>query len=210
MLSRKGYIAMESTDGFYYQLITESSPELISCHDPNGVFLSASAAAEALTGYAPVRLIGHPLYEFLHPKDGESVKAGYTSALLRQIPYTANFRFRHRDGNYVWLEMTCRVIRSPDGTGPQALAFFHDISDSKHIEDTLRILAHGNSASAGPNPFYPLVSQVAFALRVSFAFITEIADEPCTRVRMLAFWNGKDFGNPFEYGLSGTPCDAVI
>src|SRR5262245_19201822 len=136
---------MENTEGFYYRLITESSPELISWHDPNGVFLYASAASEALTGYAPVHLIGRSLYEFLHPKDADNVKGGYASALVRQIAYSVNYRFRHKEGHYVWLDTTCRVIKSPDGKGPQLLAFSRDISDSKHIEDTLRMLAQGSS-----------------------------------------------------------------
>jgi hypothetical protein len=53
------------------------------------------------------------------------------------------------------------------------------------------------------------VRHLAVALDVEYAFVAEVLDEPATRARILAFWTGADYGEPFEYGLVGTPCETV-
>jgi formate hydrogenlyase transcriptional activator len=40
--------------------------------------------------------------------------------------------------------------------------------------------------------------------------VAECTDETKKKVRMLAFWQGEDFGNNIEFPLAGTPCQAVI
>jgi len=45
---------------------------------------------------------------------------------------------------------------------------------------------------------------------VRYAFVTECTDATVTRVRTLAFWMGKGFGDNFEYALADTPCENVI
>ena len=48
-------------------------------------------------------------------------------------------------------------------------------------------------------------------LEVDFAFLTECADHPPTRVRSIACWSADEGNKPsFEYELAGTPCDEVI
>jgi GAF domain-containing protein len=114
-------------------------------------------------------------------------------------------RLRHKDGHFVWVEITCKM--SPDSQSIQI--FGSDNSTTKYLEEALRIMARGTDTLHGLDFFRVLISQVAAALRMPFAFITEHVENK-TKVRMLAFWQGNDFGTPFEYGLAGTPCDTVI
>jgi formate hydrogenlyase transcriptional activator len=81
--------------------------------------------------------------------------------------------------------------------------------DIKSLE-LLQHLAEGTAAVTGSDFFRSLVHHLASALHVSYAFITQCTDEASTRVRTLAFWMGKEFGENFEYTLAGTPCENVI
>lgn len=76
--------------------------------------------------------------------------------------------------------------------------------------ELLRHLAQGTASATGTDFFKSLVRHLASALRVRYAFATKCTDETLTRVRTLAFWDSKDFGDNFEYALAGTPCENVI
>ena len=45
---------------------------------------------------------------------------------------------------------------------------------------------------------------------MEYAFVSEVADEAVTRVRLLALWEVDDYSPPFEYDLRGTPCEEVV
>ncbi len=46
-------------------------------------------------------------------------------------------------------------------------------------------------------------------LNVRYAFVSEIMGSN-SRVRTLAFWNGKGFSENFDYDIRGTPCERVL
>ncbi len=85
-----------------------------------------------------------------------------------------------------------------------------EILERQLSEQTLRSIVEGTASVTGNNFFRSLVCHLAAALQVRYALISEFADPQYTRVRTLAFWRGKDFGENFEYALSGSPCELVI
>lgn len=188
-----------------FRMVVEHSPELISRHTKEGLFLYASAAYQRLLGYDPAELVGRSIYEFIHPSEVTRVRSTYVQSRTRGDGQTMVFRARRKDNQYVWLEMTYR----PEADSQVMLAFARDGSQIRYLEDALRILARGTDNLHSLDFFRAMVSQVAAALHMPFVFVTEHVENK-TRVRMLAFWQGSDFGNPFEYNLIGTPCDDVI
>ncbi|GAB4234809.1 MAG: hypothetical protein Kow0049_18970 [Stanieria sp.] len=85
-----------------------------------------------------------------------------------------------------------------------------EILERQRSEEILRLIVQGTASVTGKDFFRSLVSSLAEALRVRYAFISECLDSPPMRVRAFAFWNGTDFGENFEYDLQGTPCETVI
>lgn len=85
-----------------------------------------------------------------------------------------------------------------------------EILERQRSEQTLRSIVEGTASATGDDFFRSLVCHLAEALQVRYAFITECADSQHTCVRTLAFWIGTDFGENFEYNLTGTPCEQVI
>ena len=63
-------------------------------------------------------------------------------------------------------------------------------------DETLRLIVQGTAASTGDEFFRALVSNLAAALRVSCAFVSEFADGN-TRVRTLSFWTREGFLDNF-------------
>jgi hypothetical protein len=58
--------------------------------------------------------------------------------------------------------------------------------------------------------FRAFVSNLAFVMKAKFAFVTEFDLTDANKVRMLGFWKGTGFAEPYSYPLRGTPCDKVI
>ncbi|MBK4729975.1 PAS domain S-box protein [Oxynema sp. CENA135] len=94
-----------------YRLLAENATDMISTQTPDGVYTYTSPACEALLGYPPEDLIGHAVYEFLHPDDVAGVRALQANLLAVNVPGRISYRLRHRKGNYVWVETTSRAIR---------------------------------------------------------------------------------------------------
>ncbi|MGS2742937.1 PAS domain-containing sensor histidine kinase [Halomonas sp. LS-001] len=98
----------------HYQWLAESTTDLISRHARDGTFLYASQAARDLLGYEPAELIGVSAYQLFHPAD--------LSDLLNKSPrvyyhdgfYQQTYRFRAKNGHYVWFETTSRTRRDAD------------------------------------------------------------------------------------------------
>jgi signal transduction histidine kinase len=85
-----------------------------------------------------------------------------------------------------------------------------EILEREKSEQVLRSIVEGTVSATGVDFFRSLVRSLAQALDVRYAFISECLDAQPTRVRSFAFWEGKEFGEEFEYNLRGTPCELVI
>ena len=77
-------------------------------------------------------------------------------------------------------------------------------------EEVLRAVAEGTAAATGEDFFYSLAKGLAVALGRRYCFLTQCLGSPPSRLSTLAFWNGDDFEDNFEYNLAGTPCENVI
>ena len=77
------------------------------------------------------------------------------------------------------------------------------------VHELLRRIVEGTASATGEEFFRSLVRNLASALKVPYAFVSEFTGET-PRVRTLAFWKGKDFLDNFEYDLAGTPCEQVL
>lgn len=85
-----------------------------------------------------------------------------------------------------------------------------EIIERQLSEQTLKLIVEGTSSVTGEDFFRSLVRSLAQALNVCYAFITGCVDPAKKRVRTFAFWHGNDFGENFEYDISGSPCEQVI
>ena len=82
-----------------------------------------------------------------------------------------------------------------------------DEQDSIHL--ALRAIVEGTATVTGTDFFHALVRELALALHVRYAFVSELLESK-SRVRTLAFWFDGHFIDNIEYELDGSPCEVVI
>jgi PAS domain S-box-containing protein len=72
----------------------------------------------------------------LHPDDAARVFERM-APLIEQGGGTIEYRFRHRDGHYVWIQDTFRVVRDEAGQPQELVGSWADITHRKQVEEAL-------------------------------------------------------------------------
>jgi formate hydrogenlyase transcriptional activator len=111
-------------------------------------------------------------------------------------------------GQDVWESCTFAPQYDAEGKIVGVIALVFDVTERHLAEKTFRAIVVGTASSTGSDFFPSLVRHMAAALRVRYAFITECDDGK--HAKALAFWNGNDFGETFEFDVAGTPCMKVV
>lgn len=126
-----------------HRLLAEQSTDLISRHTPGTwTFLYASPAATTLLGYRPEELVGVSSLDLFHPDDRRTYKERAPTVAYERGIYVGTYRYRHKDGHYVWLESTSRTLRDP-GSGEllEIISVSRDVSRRVLAERATRRLA---------------------------------------------------------------------
>jgi transcriptional regulator with GAF, ATPase, and Fis domain len=77
-------------------------------------------------------------------------------------------------------------------------------------ENTLRSIMEGTAAVTGDDFFASLVRNLAEAMGVRYAFVTECRERPPVQARTLAFWMGNRLAGEVSYEIAETPCLKVL
>jgi PAS domain S-box-containing protein len=88
-------------------------------------------------------------------------------------------------------------------------ALQREVIDRKEAEATLRAIVEGIESAIGDRFFYSLVQHLAAALKVQYAFVSEL-DREHARFRTRAVWGRGKFLDNIEIAIAGTPCEAVL
>lgn len=99
----------------------------------------------------------------VHPDDQDELSAAIADAIAKGGAYAHQYRVRHADGHYYWIEANGRVDYGPDGTPLRFPGVLIDIQDRRTIEEerdravadlkalneTLEIRVHQGSSELG-------------------------------------------------------------
>jgi diguanylate cyclase (GGDEF)-like protein/PAS domain S-box-containing protein len=122
-----------------HSLVTENSRDVIILADFNGNRRFVSAAAQHLAGWTPREVMNQKSTELLHPDD--LPKAAAVVRQLRSGTEDAMIecRVRKRNGEYLWVEASLRVMRNPATGAPTGiLNMVRDITEHKQAEQKLQ------------------------------------------------------------------------
>jgi adenylate cyclase len=119
------------------QYLLASNPAIIYTNKASGDF-SCTFVSENLTaimGYSPQEMIADPKCwsDHIHPEDAPRVFEGM-SPLIEKGGGTVEYRFRHRDGHYIWIQDTFKVIKDKAGVPSELVGAWADITERKSIE----------------------------------------------------------------------------
>jgi PAS domain S-box-containing protein len=122
-----------------YRLLSENVRDLVSLHDVTGQLLFASHSFKRITGYAPIELMGHDFYSWVHPDDVLRLKAEIERQLrVGRLDVNTLFRFRHQDGHYLWLECLAASVHDEDGSIQHIQASSRDVTERQRALIALR------------------------------------------------------------------------
>jgi PAS domain S-box-containing protein/putative nucleotidyltransferase with HDIG domain len=121
-----------------FRLLAENSSDMISRHDIHGNFLYVSPACRTLLGYEPAELIGQPVIPFVHPEDAKSILELLSSPMWKDSTAAVPYRARHKNGEYIWLETTAKIIYDHENNAIEVQASSRDITERKHAQVALQ------------------------------------------------------------------------
>jgi PAS domain S-box-containing protein len=121
-----------------YRLISENITDIITQHDTKGLIRFVSASMTELLGYKPEEAIGKVPLDFIHPLDQQHVQQNaYEKLLAGAQRININYRIRHKNGHYIWVESLTKYIRDEDDQVIAIQVSTRDISERKRAEEEI-------------------------------------------------------------------------
>ena len=122
-----------------YRFLAENSLDIINRQTPECILTYVSPVVTSVLGYSEEEVLGRSLLEKVHPDDLGRVQQDLMQIISRGINRaTSTFRFRHRDGHYLWFESTTNVIRDQEtGKILELFSISREITDRKKKENPL-------------------------------------------------------------------------
>src|SRR2546422_898383 len=89
----------------YFRALTENSLDILTILNAEGLFLYNTPSIKRLLGYEPSSLAGQSAFALVHPDDLTRVLEAFSTGLNQPgQTVTLDFRFRHRDGSWRFVE----------------------------------------------------------------------------------------------------------
>jgi PAS domain S-box-containing protein len=120
-----------------YRNLAENGRDLICQTGATGRYLYASPNHLHLLGYTCEELVGQSFFKQVHPDDQISVNRHYVLGLISHQPAHLQFRFRHKNGEWRWLETNGQPIFGPGGRW-RATLILRDVTRQRQAEEQLR------------------------------------------------------------------------
>ena len=134
----QGALARAQASEARYRLLAENANDMIATTSMDSTILFTTPAVERLLGYAPEEVVGRKTLDLTHPDDAARVVAFFEGLVAKGpnadvTPY--QFRGRHKDGRWVWLEGQPRVQFDARGRPRIFQDVVRDVGERKRAEE---------------------------------------------------------------------------
>ena len=123
--------------------ITDNMLDIVRQTDVRGIVQYASPSNESVVGYKPEDLVGKFVFDFVHPDDFDRTKIAFQTGISAAAEGKQEYRVRHADGHYLWVEVVGKTLTDDEGNVTGAVFGGRDITDRKLIEEKMRQVALG-------------------------------------------------------------------
>ena len=181
--------------------------------DTAGCVTSWNRQAQITFGWTSEEAIGRPLSNLILAPQSRDAHSNplvnlFSTAAARAVGDRVELEAVDRIGNPLTVELALTPVRA--GGSLWFSAFLRDITHRRRSDDRLLAAARAVSQLSGEFPLRDLAHAMAAGLDADISLIAELHGHDQSRARSLAMWARGSFIDHFEYGLDGTPCDAVI
>jgi PAS domain S-box-containing protein len=126
-----------------YNLISEHSTDVVWVLDMDFVFKYVSPATIHVLGYQPHELNGRNVSEILEPGEMRDMQRILEEDLFRieakeYMPRHIELKVKKKDGDYIWSDITSKIVLDNKGKPFEITGTMHDITDRKKAEEQLR------------------------------------------------------------------------
>ena len=118
----------------------QNASEIVKVVDPDGTLRYASPAFEKVLGYDPEEAVGRMnVLDYVHPDDLPHVIEETERALAEEsvVSNVAEYRFRHKDGSWRWVESVGTYLHDDPAVGG-VVVNVRDVTRRKEAEEAAR------------------------------------------------------------------------
>ena len=121
-----------------FDYLIQNLSDIITVVAVDATMLYNSPSAERVLGYRPSELVGSSLLDFVHPGDLTSLRTALERVALRAgTAVPPEFRFRHKDGSWVWLEAFANNLLD-DAAVAGIVVTSRDVTVRRELEEQVR------------------------------------------------------------------------
>ena len=123
-----------------YRSLVANIPDIVWTADANGQLLYVSDNVEKMLGYRTGELLhgkGTSWLDRIHPNDFPKVQLAYQMLFAKEEAFDMEYRFRRKDGQWIWLHNRAPSTSVRDGT-LCADGLLSDITQRKRVEEALQ------------------------------------------------------------------------
>ena len=131
-----------------FQIVTDSVEDIISVSTPDRCSIFLSPSIFRVTGYSPEELFTTDFATRVHPDDLSRVEATREQN-LRGEQTCIEWRSRHHDGHYLWMETSANPVHGASGNVTLIVCCSRDITERKRLDDEFHRFATELEASQG-------------------------------------------------------------
>ncbi|MGQ0843972.1 MAG: diguanylate cyclase domain-containing protein [Sporichthyaceae bacterium] len=117
-----------------YEDAFDHAPVGMALLDVAGRWFRVNAALGRMLGYPPAELLAIAPPSLQHPEDLEADEQAARELAAGAPSVTVDQRYRHRDGNVVWVRRRTSLVRDPAGLPEYVVAGYEDIG-ARRTED---------------------------------------------------------------------------
>ena len=121
-----------------FRLITENAADMIAVVDSEGRRLYNSPSYQKILGYTPEELQNSSSMDQIHPDDRSQVEEAAKEALVFGVGRRIEYRMRHKDGTWRFLESSASTIRNAEGKTEKLVIMNRDITERRRLEEQFR------------------------------------------------------------------------
>jgi PAS domain S-box-containing protein len=194
--------ASPSPRGKMLELLAENTTDLICLHEPNGRYIYVSPSITTIGGYQPHELIGKNPYDYFHPDDLTHIQTSHNTSLRGQRTEGVAYRFRIKDGDYIWLETVTTPVLDTHGGVENLVTVSRDITQQQRTQEELRQERDLLSMIMETSPSGIIVvdhtGKISFSNRRAEEIVNLPKDEIGERSYDSVTWKHTDYeGNPW-------------